>query len=68
MRAMESSSSNNKKEQDDYDHLFKIVIVGEPAVGKTHIVQRYTKGELPRSVSSTIGVEFATKVVVLSNQ
>ena len=51
--------------EDDYDHLFKIVLVGEPGVGKTHLLARYTKGELPKNIVPTIGVEFATKTVEL---
>eukprot|EP00743_Colponemidia_sp_Colp-15_P000124 GILK01000142.1.p1 GENE.GILK01000142.1~~GILK01000142.1.p1 ORF type:complete len:234 (-),score=27.57 GILK01000142.1:187-834(-) len=53
------------KETDDYDHLYKIVLVGDAGVGKTHLLSRYIKGTLPKTPSATIGVEFATRTVPL---
>mmetsp|Transcript_83295 Transcript_83295/g.130013 ORF Transcript_83295/g.130013 Transcript_83295/m.130013 type:complete len:217 (-) Transcript_83295:55-705(-) len=53
-------------EDDDYDHLFKIVLVGDATVGKTHLLSRYMKGVLPSSPAPTIGVEFATRTVPLA--
>ena len=50
---------------DDYDHLYKIVLVGDTGVGKTHLLSRYIKGTLPKTPTTTIGVEFATRVVSL---
>jgi Rab family protein len=50
---------------EDYDYLYKIVLVGEAAVGKTHLLSRYIKGTLPKNPTSTIGVEFATRTVPL---
>ncbi|KAF4664489.1 hypothetical protein FOL47_005100 [Perkinsus chesapeaki] len=50
---------------DDYDHLYKIVLVGDATVGKTHLLSRYIKGTLPRAPTATIGVEFATRTVPL---
>lgn len=52
---------------EEYDLLYKIVLVGESNVGKTHIVQRYIKNSLPKQPAATIGVEFATKVVSLKS-
>ena len=52
---------------DDYDYLYKIVLVGEAGVGKTHLLSRYVKGTLPRNPTSTIGVEFATRTVPLQS-
>lgn len=53
------------KEAEDYDYLYKIVLVGDAGVGKTHLLSRYIKGTLPKNPQSTIGVEFATKTVPL---
>eukprot|EP00929_Paragymnodinium_shiwhaense_P015797 TRINITY_DN123901_c0_g1_i1.p2 TRINITY_DN123901_c0_g1~~TRINITY_DN123901_c0_g1_i1.p2 ORF type:complete len:216 (+),score=46.87 TRINITY_DN123901_c0_g1_i1:111-758(+) len=49
-----------------YDYLFKIVLVGDAQVGKTHLLSRYMKGELPKAPAATIGVEFATRLVELA--
>ncbi len=40
-------------------------MVGDASVGKTHLLNRYIKGSLPKSVGATIGVEFATRIVNL---
>lgn len=50
---------------EDYDFLYKIVIIGEAGVGKTHLLSKYIKGTLPKTPTSTIGVEFATRTVPL---
>ena len=51
----------------NYNHLYKVVLVGDAGVGKTHLLNRYVKGKLPQNKPSTIGVEFATKNVELRN-
>merc|ERR1719401_2393900 len=51
---------------EDYDHLYKIVLVGDATVGKTHLLSRYIKGKLPKAPTATIGVEFATRLVNLA--
>lgn len=51
---------------DDYDHLYKIVLVGDATVGKTHLLSRYMRGMLPKTPTATIGVEFATRMVPLA--
>jgi len=49
-----------------YDHLYKVVLVGDATVGKTHLLSRYIKGTLPKAPTATIGVEFATRMVPLA--
>jgi len=53
--------------EDDYDILYKVVLVGDVSVGKTHLLSRYMKDELPKAPAATIGVEFATRTVRLPN-
>lgn len=53
-------------QEDDYDHLYKLVLVGDATVGKTHLLSRYIKGTLPKAPTATIGVEFATRTVPLA--
>ncbi len=51
------------KEEDYYDYVSKIVLVGESGVGKTNILSRFCKDEFTANSQSTLGVEFATKIV-----
>ena len=53
--------------EEQYDFLYKIVLVGDMNVGKTYLLSRYIKGQLPKSTGPTIGVEFATKTVKLTS-
>ncbi|KAI9497473.1 GTP-binding protein [Zychaea mexicana] len=46
---------------DDYDYLFKIVIIGDSGTGKSCLLSRFTSDEFSLESKSTIGVEFATK-------
>lgn len=48
-------------------YLYKIVLVGEVGVGKTSLLARYIKGVYLPKPESTIGVEFSTRTVQLSN-
>lgn len=56
------------KDLDDYDYLFKIVLIGDSGVGKSNILARYTKNEFNLESKATIGVEFATKSVVTEDK
>lgn len=53
---------------DDYDYLFKIVLIGDSGVGKTNILSRYTRNEFLMESKSTIGVEFAARVIQVENK
>ena len=53
------------RETEEYDHLYKIVLVGDTNVGKTHLLNRYIKHSIPKNKAPTIGVEFATRNVPL---
>ena len=55
----------NTRHDEDFNFVFKIIMLGDSAVGKTHLLSRYIRGQIPRSKYPTIGVEFATKPVPL---
>ncbi|XP_028550359.1 ras-related protein RABA1d-like [Dendrobium catenatum] len=47
--------------EDDYDYLFKVVLIGDSGVGKSNLLSRFTRNEFNLESKSTIGVEFATR-------
>ncbi|PPR88461.1 hypothetical protein GOBAR_AA32228 [Gossypium barbadense] len=47
--------------EDDYDFLFKVVLIGDSGVGKSNLLSRFTRNEFSLESKSTIGVEFATR-------
>ena len=49
------------KSEDEYDYLFKLVLIGDSGVGKSNLLSRFTRNEFNLESKSTIGVEFATK-------
>eukprot|EP01119_Soliformovum_irregulare_P025746 TRINITY_DN961_c0_g1_i1.p1 TRINITY_DN961_c0_g1~~TRINITY_DN961_c0_g1_i1.p1 ORF type:complete len:224 (-),score=42.11 TRINITY_DN961_c0_g1_i1:124-795(-) len=59
--------SNNRKE-DDYDYLFKVVLIGDTGVGKSNLLSRFTRNDFSMDSKSTIGVEFATRTIVVDTK
>ncbi|KAL1210184.1 Ras-related protein RABA5d [Cardamine amara subsp. amara] len=43
------------------EYLFKIVIIGDSAVGKSNLLSRYARNEFNAHSKATIGVEFQTQ-------
>ncbi|KAL0090737.1 GTP-binding protein [Phycomyces blakesleeanus] len=52
---------------DEYDYLFKLVLIGDSGVGKSNLLSRFTTNEFNLESKSTIGVEFATKNIKHEN-
>lgn len=48
---------------EDYDYLFKMVLIGDSGVGKSNLLSRFTRNEFSLESKSTIGVEFATRTI-----
>ncbi|MQL80615.1 hypothetical protein Taro_013057 [Colocasia esculenta] len=48
---------------DDYDYLFKVVLIGDSGVGKSNLLSRFARNEFSLESKSTIGVEFATRSI-----
>eukprot|EP00835_Amoeboradix_gromovi_P002701 NODE_158_length_16653_cov_0.456929.p7 type:complete len:218 gc:universal NODE_158_length_16653_cov_0.456929:16124-15471(-) len=51
------------KAEDEYDFLFKVVLIGDSGVGKSNLLSRFTRNEFNMESKSTIGVEFATRSI-----
>ena len=54
--------------EDSFDYLFKIVVIGDCGIGKTSLVQRFKSGSFTESYTNTIGVDFAMKTIILEGK
>lgn len=55
------NSMAEEEEEEPYDYLFKLVLIGDSGVGKSNLLSRFTRDYFDLETKSTIGVEFATK-------
>ena len=53
---------------DKFDYLFKIVLIGDCGTGKTCVVQRFRSGNFIERHGSTIGVDFSLKTVMVDGK
>ncbi|XP_072802479.1 ras-related protein Rab-25 isoform X1 [Vicugna pacos] len=53
------------RNEEDYNFVFKVVLIGESGVGKTNLLSRFTRNEFSHDSRTTIGVEFSTRTVML---
>ena len=49
----------------DYDHLFKLVLIGDTGVGKSCLLLRFADDAFTESYISTIGVDFKIRTIEL---
>lgn len=56
-------SEMSARADDEYDYLFKVVLIGDSGVGKSNLLSRFTRNEFNLESKSTIGVEFATRSI-----
>lgn len=52
----------------EFDYVFKLLVVGESGVGKSSIVLRLTDGSYNECFNSTIGVDFKIKTINLDGK
>ncbi|XP_059295815.1 ras-related protein RABA4d-like [Lycium ferocissimum] len=50
------------------DYVFKIVLIGDSAVGKSQLLARFARNEFNLDSKATIGVEFQTKTLQVDNK
>nr|XP_024218749.1 ras-related protein Rab-43 [Halyomorpha halys] len=53
---------------DNFDFLFKIVLIGDCGAGKTSVVQRFKTGNFVERHGNTIGVDFSMKSVTIDGK
>ncbi|XP_069677630.1 ras-related protein Rab-7L1-like isoform X2 [Periplaneta americana] len=50
------------------EKLYKVIVIGDPTVGKTSFVQRYVQNSFRKDYKGTVGVDFALKIVKWSDK
>jgi Ras-related protein Rab-4B len=46
-----------------YDYLFKFIVIGDTAVGKSCLLHRFIDNKFKKESTHTIGVEFGSKII-----
>lgn len=59
---------DSRSEEKAEDYLFKIVLVGDSAVGKSNLLARFARDEFYPNSKSTIGVEFQTQKMEINGK
>ncbi|CAL5329821.1 unnamed protein product [Camellia sinensis] len=62
-REREREREMARRPDEEYDYLFKVVLIGDSGVGKSNLLSRFTRNEFCLESKSTIGVEFATRTL-----
>ncbi|XP_038120795.1 ras-related protein Rab-35 isoform X2 [Culex quinquefasciatus] len=52
----------------EYDHLFKLLIIGDSGVGKSSLLIRFSDNTFSGSYITTIGVDFKIRTVVINGE
>ena len=54
--------------EESYDILLKLVMIGDSGVGKTNILSRYINNEFSSITKATVGVEFFSTIINKNNK
>ncbi|WZY74159.1 hypothetical protein YC2023_006399 [Brassica napus] len=57
-----------KEDNQGEEYLFKIVLIGDSAVGKSNLLSRFSRDEFDTNSKATIGVEFQTQLVEIEGK
>mmetsp|Transcript_11978 Transcript_11978/g.26293 ORF Transcript_11978/g.26293 Transcript_11978/m.26293 type:complete len:234 (-) Transcript_11978:277-978(-) len=68
MPTPKAGSGSSKGQSFPYDHLFKLLMIGDAGVGKSSMLIRFTDDAFDEHIQSTIGVDFKVKHLELNNK
>lgn len=60
---MNQCRGTNQEQRLQDCYLFKVVLIGDSAVGKSNLLSRFSRDQFHANSKSTIGVEFQTKTL-----
>lgn len=55
-------------EAEQYDYLFKFIIIGDSGTGKTCLLHHFIEGKFKKNSTQTLGVEFGCKRVTIAGK
>lgn len=64
----ERKKKMGKEDDRGEEYLFKIVLIGDSAVGKSNLLSRFSRDEFDTNSKATIGVEFQTQLVEIEGK
>ena len=53
-------------DEDKYEMMAKVILIGDSSVGKTNIMSKYLKNQFNENSKATVGVEFGSKLFKLN--
>ena len=62
-----SASNQAANANEQFDYIFKFIIIGDAGAGKSCILHQFIEGRPKKSSSHTIGVEFGSKIIQVGN-
>eukprot|EP01121_Diplochlamys_sp_Union-15-3_P010223 TRINITY_DN284_c0_g3_i1.p1 TRINITY_DN284_c0_g3~~TRINITY_DN284_c0_g3_i1.p1 ORF type:complete len:228 (-),score=33.40 TRINITY_DN284_c0_g3_i1:136-819(-) len=66
--AQQLNTITKDDDSDKEQHLYKVIVIGDYAVGKTSLIKRYCEGYFTPNYKLTIGVDFAVKTLEWSER
>jgi GTPase SAR1 family protein len=60
---MANSVAQNASTDQNFDYMFKLLIIGNSSVGKTSFLFRYCDDSFTSAFVSTVGIDFKVKTV-----
>lgn len=61
-------SSAARASEENFDYLFKIILIGDSNVGKTCVVQHFMSGVYTETQQNTIGVDFTVRSLEINGK
>lgn len=59
---------NNNMDNDTYDYLYRIILIGDKKVGKYNIIQRFAFDQIGEHYPTRMSIEFWTKIIETCNK
>ena len=64
----QDSSKITTEQQQSYDYLFKLLIIGDKATGKSCLLRRFAQDVFSEEYVATIGIDFMIKEVTIAGK